>query len=227
MSNACDTCGYRSSDIKAGGGISDKGKTIVLNVAEAEDLRRDVIKADTASVSIPEADLEVTTGRCRITVQALQTRSWHDTCVDRCRFHGPPLRLAAAWGVAWGVHGVCMGCVWGVYGVCMGSAWGVHGVCMGCAWGLHGVCMGCVWGVHGVCMGCVWGLHGVCMGSAWGVHGVCMGCVWGVHGVCMGCAWGLHGVCGCITAGQGVHGEPGLGTSALLLWYMSLKGCKF
>ena len=63
MSNACDTCGYRSSDIKAGGGISDKGKAIILNVAEPEDLRRDVIKADTAYISIPEADLEVTTGR--------------------------------------------------------------------------------------------------------------------------------------------------------------------
>lgn len=63
MANACDTCGYRSSDIKAGGGISEKGSSITLQVSEPEDLRRDVIKADTASISVPEADLEVTTGR--------------------------------------------------------------------------------------------------------------------------------------------------------------------
>lgn len=63
MANSCDTCGYRSSDIKAGGGISEKGSNIILKVSEPEDLRRDVIKADTASISVPEADLEVTTGK--------------------------------------------------------------------------------------------------------------------------------------------------------------------
>ena len=62
MSNACEICGYRSSDIKAGGGVSEKGTHISLKVSEQDDLRRDVIKADTASISIPEADLEVTTG---------------------------------------------------------------------------------------------------------------------------------------------------------------------
>ena len=62
MSNACETCGYRSSDIKAGGGMSEKGTHITLDVSEQSDLRRDVIKSDTASISIPEADLEVTTG---------------------------------------------------------------------------------------------------------------------------------------------------------------------
>ena len=62
MSNACETCGYRSSDIKAGGAISEQGTHITLNVSEQDDLKRDIIKSDTASVSIPEADLEVTTG---------------------------------------------------------------------------------------------------------------------------------------------------------------------
>lgn len=62
MSNACDLCGYRSSDIKAGGGVSEKGSHIILDVSEQADLRRDVIKAESASISIPEADLEVTTG---------------------------------------------------------------------------------------------------------------------------------------------------------------------
>ena len=62
MSNACEVCGYRSSDVKAGGGVSEKGSHIILDVSEQDDLRRDVIKAESASISIPEADLEVTTG---------------------------------------------------------------------------------------------------------------------------------------------------------------------
>ena len=68
MSNACETCGYRSSDIKAGGGVSEKGSNITLNVSEQDDLRRDVIKAESASISIPEADLEVTTGESYYTL---------------------------------------------------------------------------------------------------------------------------------------------------------------
>lgn len=62
MSNACEVCGYRSSDVKAGGGVSEKGSHIILDVSEQDDLRRDVIKAESASICIPEADLEVTTG---------------------------------------------------------------------------------------------------------------------------------------------------------------------
>ena len=42
--------------------MSEKGTHITLDVSKQSDLRRDVIKSDTASISIPEADLEVTTG---------------------------------------------------------------------------------------------------------------------------------------------------------------------
>ena len=51
MSDSCDVCGYKSSEIKGGGAISDRGRLITLRVSEQEDLRRDVIKADSASVS--------------------------------------------------------------------------------------------------------------------------------------------------------------------------------
>lgn len=142
MSNACDACGYRDSEIKPGGGFSEKGQSITLQVririakqlwqasgtasgtgmktvyvlmpcamaagalkcrlqwcfvassartadgnplmpcpvsgpsfckcssirivskqvTEQEDLSRDVIKSDTAEISIPELDLHITTG---------------------------------------------------------------------------------------------------------------------------------------------------------------------
>ena len=32
MSNACDVCGYRNSEVKPGGGFSDKGRNITLQV---------------------------------------------------------------------------------------------------------------------------------------------------------------------------------------------------
>ena len=90
MSNACDTCGYRSSDIKAGGGVSEKGRHITLDVSQPDDLRRDIIKAESASICIPEADLEVTTGR----LEAMA--AW-----QHC--HGPTSIL-----------GMCAGCNFGI-----------------------------------------------------------------------------------------------------------------
>eukprot|EP00884_Botryococcus_braunii_P018349 jgi/Botrbrau1/5198/Bobra.0172s0066.1 len=62
MSDSCDTCGYRNAELKGGGGIPPKGRRITLRVEKDEDLRRDVIKAETASVSIPQLDLYVSTG---------------------------------------------------------------------------------------------------------------------------------------------------------------------
>lgn len=32
MSNACDVCGYRNSEVKPGGGFSDHGRDITLQV---------------------------------------------------------------------------------------------------------------------------------------------------------------------------------------------------
>lgn len=62
MASTCDGCGYRNSEVKAGGAIPDKGKRIILHVKNVRDLSRDVIKSDTASVEIPELELELASG---------------------------------------------------------------------------------------------------------------------------------------------------------------------
>ena len=62
MCNACDACGYKSSEVKGAGAISPKGRKITVQVQEAADLNRDVIKADSAALKIPEVDLEITSG---------------------------------------------------------------------------------------------------------------------------------------------------------------------
>ncbi|CAI0439353.1 unnamed protein product [Linum tenue] len=48
--------------LKPGGAIPEKGKKITLCVKNVKDLSRDVIKSDTAGVTIPELDLELTSG---------------------------------------------------------------------------------------------------------------------------------------------------------------------
>ncbi|KAK3433754.1 zinc finger protein ZPR1 [Eucalyptus grandis] len=62
MASTCDACGYRNSELKPGGRIPEKGKQISLCVKNTKDLSRDVIKSDTASVRIPELELELASG---------------------------------------------------------------------------------------------------------------------------------------------------------------------
>lgn len=62
MATTCDLCGYRNSELKAGGEIPAKGKKITLRVQNAKDLTRDVIKSDSAGVKIPELELELAGG---------------------------------------------------------------------------------------------------------------------------------------------------------------------
>jgi zinc finger protein len=62
MCTSCDACGYRNSDLRAGGPIPARGRLITLAVRGAEDLSRDVIKSETADVAIPELELELGAG---------------------------------------------------------------------------------------------------------------------------------------------------------------------
>uniref|UniRef100_A0A7N0V9F2 Zinc finger ZPR1-type domain-containing protein n=1 Tax=Kalanchoe fedtschenkoi TaxID=63787 RepID=A0A7N0V9F2_KALFE len=62
MASSCDSCGYRNSELKPGGRIPEKGKKVSVHVENIKDLSRDLIKSDTASVIIPEIDLELASG---------------------------------------------------------------------------------------------------------------------------------------------------------------------
>ncbi|GJP76658.1 hypothetical protein CLOP_g7071 [Closterium sp. NIES-67] len=62
MSTSCDACGYKNSELKAAGGVAPKGRKITLTVRNQKDLSRDVIKAESAAVYIPEIELELGTG---------------------------------------------------------------------------------------------------------------------------------------------------------------------
>lgn len=65
MALVCPHCGFKDVEIKGGGAVPDRGTFHTLRVqpeTAAEDLRRDVLKSDTAGVSIAELDLEMEPG---------------------------------------------------------------------------------------------------------------------------------------------------------------------
>lgn len=59
MSFDCDYCGFHNNEVQFGGEIQEKGCKHVLKVTEREDLNRQVIKADTATITIPELEFEI------------------------------------------------------------------------------------------------------------------------------------------------------------------------
>ncbi|RKP08715.1 ZPR1 zinc-finger domain-containing protein [Thamnocephalis sphaerospora] len=62
MSTACDECGYKSNEVKAGGPVSLKGRRISLKITDSDDLSRDILKSETCGLRIPEIDLELQPG---------------------------------------------------------------------------------------------------------------------------------------------------------------------
>ena len=62
MSFSCASCGYRNAEAKGGGAVPLKGCRATLRCVDEGDLLRDVLKSDTAAVTIPELDLELVHG---------------------------------------------------------------------------------------------------------------------------------------------------------------------
>ena len=58
----CDECGYKTTEVNGGGGISEKGTKFTLNVETMEDLNRDVFKSETSKIVIPEIGFETDEG---------------------------------------------------------------------------------------------------------------------------------------------------------------------
>lgn len=62
MSTNCHACGYKDNEVKSGGAISELGTKLTLNVRDKDDLSRDILKSETASLSIPEIELYLNPG---------------------------------------------------------------------------------------------------------------------------------------------------------------------
>ncbi|CAJ0876631.1 7432_t:CDS:2 [Entrophospora sp. SA101] len=62
MSTVCDSCVYKSNEVKSGSMISEKGKRIKLKILDLEDMSREILKSETCGLSIPEIELELLSG---------------------------------------------------------------------------------------------------------------------------------------------------------------------
>ncbi|KAA8650926.1 hypothetical protein EYZ11_001870 [Aspergillus tanneri] len=59
---SCDHCGYRTSEVKTGGEVPNKGKRITLKVEDEVDLARDILKSDTCALHSDELEVTVQPG---------------------------------------------------------------------------------------------------------------------------------------------------------------------
>ena len=55
----CDACGERNNEVTFGGEIQPQGSIFTLKVTDPKDLDRQLIKSDTATVTIPEIEFEI------------------------------------------------------------------------------------------------------------------------------------------------------------------------
>lgn len=62
MATVCEHCGYRTSDVKTGGAIPDKGQKITLQIENLTDLSRDILKSETCELMSADLGLEVQPG---------------------------------------------------------------------------------------------------------------------------------------------------------------------
>lgn len=62
MAFDCQICGYRTNEVKPGGAVPAVGTQVTLTLRSSEDLKRDLLKSDSAGILIPELDLELSNG---------------------------------------------------------------------------------------------------------------------------------------------------------------------
>ena len=59
MSFNCDICSYQNNEIQSGGMVQDLGIKYKVKIIQPQDLSRQIVKSDYASLIVPEIDLEV------------------------------------------------------------------------------------------------------------------------------------------------------------------------
>lgn len=83
MAFTCDHCGYKDSEVKTSGEVSDKGKKITLNLASSEDFDRDIFKSDTCEILIPELGFSLnpgTLGCFYSTIEGVLNKIYENLC---------------------------------------------------------------------------------------------------------------------------------------------------
>jgi len=62
MAFSCTFCGFKTNEVKGGGAVPEMGTQLTLTVGDWDDMKRDVLKGDSAMLQVPEIDLELSHG---------------------------------------------------------------------------------------------------------------------------------------------------------------------
>ena len=72
MALYCPDCYFKNSEISFGGEIQEKGEKLSLKVTKPEDLDRQFVKSDSATIFIPQLDLEIPANTQRGSISTLE-----------------------------------------------------------------------------------------------------------------------------------------------------------
>ncbi|KAL9127687.1 MAG: hypothetical protein Q9217_003485 [Psora testacea] len=67
MSFFCDHCNFRNNEIQPAGQIQEQGSKTTFKLTQMEDMQRQIVKSDSATMCIRELELEIPAGRGRLT----------------------------------------------------------------------------------------------------------------------------------------------------------------
>lgn len=67
MSFYCEHCHFKNTEVTAAGEIQEHGIKFTLKIDHLDDMERQVVKSDTASIRIEDLDIEIPPGRGRLT----------------------------------------------------------------------------------------------------------------------------------------------------------------
>lgn len=59
MSFECPHCGFKNNEIQSGEAVQEHGTEVVLRVMEEDDLRRQMVRSEYASIEVPELELVI------------------------------------------------------------------------------------------------------------------------------------------------------------------------
>ena len=59
MSFNCEQCGYQNNEIQSGGQVQELGVKYKVKLQTSEDMSRQLVKSDYATLIVPEIDLEI------------------------------------------------------------------------------------------------------------------------------------------------------------------------
>ncbi|KAG2218509.1 hypothetical protein INT45_004111 [Circinella minor] len=86
MAFECPHCGFRNNELQSAGAFNEKGQVVTCHVTGPEDLDRQLVKSDFASVKFEELDLEIPPSRQRgllTTIEGLVGNAIEDLAVGQ------------------------------------------------------------------------------------------------------------------------------------------------